>query len=81
MLSGYATPTDSYDNVAFVEYSLELLSAHLDDDEGWIWVYYSSEAFDHDGNSVCGSWRIPSLWKVEKNDTGDWVVVQIREHP
>lgn len=81
LLSRYATPTDSYDNVAFVEYSLELLSAHLDDDEGWIWVYYSSEAFDHDGNSVCGSWRIPSLWKVEKNDTGEWVVVQIREHP
>lgn len=81
LLSRYATHTDSYGDVAFNVHSLELWSAHLGEDEGWIWVYYSSEAFDHDGNSVCGSWNIPSLWKVEKNDTGEWVVVQIREHP
>ena len=81
LLARYATPTDSYGDTAFNEHTLELWSAHLDEDEGWIWVYYSSETFNHDGSSACGSWRIPSLWKVEKNDTGEWVVVQIREHP
>lgn len=81
LLARYATPTDSYGDVAFNEHSLELWSAHLGEDEGWIWVYYSSETFNHDGSTACGSWRIPSLWKVEKNDTGEWVVVQIREHP
>ncbi len=81
LLSCYATHTDSYGDVAFNEHSLELWSAHLGEDEGWIWVYYSSETFNHDGSTACGSWRIPSLWKVEKNDTGEWVVVQIREHP
>ena len=81
LLARYATPTDSYGDVAFNEHSLELWSAHLGEDEGWIWVFYSSETFNHDGNMACGSWRIPSLWKVEKNDTGEWVVVQIREHP
>ena len=81
LLAMYATPTDSYGDTAFNEHTLELWSAHLDEDEGWIWVYYSSETFNHDGSSACGSWRIPSLWKVEKNDTGEWVVVQIREHP
>ena len=81
LLARYATPTDIYGDVAFNEHSLELWSAHLGEDEGWIWVFYSSETFNHDGNMACGSWRIPSLWKDEKNDTGEWVVVQIREHP
>ena len=81
LLSRYATPTDNYGDVAFNEHSLELWSAHLDEDEGWIWVYYSSKTFNHDGSTAHGSWRIPSLWKVEKNDTSEWVVVQIREHP
>lgn len=81
LLARYATPIDSYDDPAFSEYTLELWSAHLEDDEGWIWVYYSSETFDHNGASICGSWRIPSLWKVAKNDSGEWTVVSIREHP
>lgn len=81
LLARYATPTDSYGDAAFNEHSLELWSAHLDDDEGWIWVYYSSETFNQNGVSIFGSWNIPSLWKVEKNDIGEWVVVEIREHP
>ena len=81
LLSRYATPTDSYENAAFNEHSLELWSAHLDNDEGWIWVYYSSETYNQNGVSIFGSWNIPSLWKVEKNDAGEWVVVQIHEHP
>ena len=81
VLSRYATPTDSYGDVAFNEHSLELWSAHLGEDEGWIWVFYSSETFNHDGSTARGGWRIPALWKVEKNDTGEWIVVQICEHP
>ena len=81
LLSRYATDTDHYGDVAFNEHSLELWSAHLGEDDGWIWVYYSSETFNHDGSTACGSWRIPSLWKVEKNDNGEWVVVSIKEHP
>ena len=81
LLARYATHSDIYGDVAFNEHSLKLWSAHLGTDEGWIWVNYSSETFNHDGSTACSSWRIPSLWKVEKNDTGEWVVVQIREHP
>ena len=81
VLSRYATPADCYENVAFVNYSLELWSAHLGNTEGFLWVYYSCEAIDYDGNVVCGSWNVPALWKVEKDDTGAWAVVQIREHP
>lgn len=82
-LARYATSTDTYSDVSlsYNEHSLELWSAHLDGDEGWIWVYYSSETFQPDGSTVCGSWRIPSLWRVEKDGSGEWGVVQIKEHP
>ena len=81
LLARYATDTDSYGDTAFNKHSLELWSAHLGKDEGYIWVYYSSETFNHDGSIAHGSRNIPSLWKVERNDSGEWVVVQIREHP
>lgn len=81
LLARYATSTDSYGDVAFNVHSLELWAAHLGKNEGWLWVYYSSETFNHNGNIVRGSKRIPSLWKVERNDSGEWIVVEIREHP
>lgn len=80
LLGIYATATDVYGDTAYNEHSLKLWSAHLEDDEGWIWVCYSSETFNHDGSLACGSWYIPSLWKVEKDDNGEWVVVRIYEH-
>ena len=80
LLSRYATDTDSYGDTAFNEHSLELWSAHLGKNDGWIWVFYSSESFGHDGSVVHGSRRVPSLWKVERCD-GEWTVTQIREHP
>lgn len=81
VLSRYATDSDCYDDVAFVNHSLELWSAHLDDNEGYLWVYYSYEAIDCDGDAVSGSRKIPSLWKVEKDTAGVWNVVKIKEHP
>lgn len=81
LLARYATDTDSYGDTAFNEHSLELWSAHLGKDEGYIWVYYSSKTFNHDGSIAHGSRDIPSLWKVERNGSGEWVVVQIYEHP
>lgn len=81
LLARYATDTDSYGDTAFNEHSLELWSAHLGKDEGYIWVYYSSKTFNHDGSIAHGSRDVPSLWKVERNDSGEWVVVQIYEHP
>lgn len=80
LLARYATATDSYGgDASYNTHSLELWSAHLDANEGWLWVYYSSETFDHDGGTLCGSWRIPSLWRVERG-SGGWVVTAIKEH-
>lgn len=82
LLARYATSTDSYgEDISFNTHSLELWSAHLGDEKGYIWVYYSSKTFKNSGDLACGSWNVPSLWIVEKSDSGEWVVVQIREHP
>ena len=81
LLARYATAVDSYEDAAFNEHSLELWSAHLGENEGWLWVFYSSETFRYDGSSACGSWNIPALWQVARDASGEWVVVQIREHP
>lgn len=80
LLARYATSTDAYGDLAYNEHTLELWSAHLGETEGWLWVYYSSRTYAHDGSVACGSSRIPSLWKVERSASGEWVVTQIREH-
>lgn len=81
LLSRYATDTDYYSNAAFATHSLELWSAHLGESEGYLWVFYSNEVYDSEGDVLRGGWNIPSLWRVEKNDAGEWVVVKIKEHP
>ena len=79
LLARYATDSDR--GAASTAHSLKLWSAHLGDTEGYLWVYYSSNAFDSQGNTVCGSSNVPSLWTVEKDDAGTWAVVDIKEHP
>ena len=54
---------------------------YLDDTEGYIWVYYSYEAINSEGQVVSGSKNIPALWTVEKDNTGEWVVISIKEQP
>lgn len=78
-LARYATTIDR--NGSFNEYTLELWSAHFDDNEGYIWVFYSDKVFDCNGNEICGSSQVPSLWKVQKDESGEWNVVSIKEHP
>lgn len=62
-------------------HTLELWSADFHITDGTMWVYYSQEAYDETGETICGSWRIPSLWYLEKNNAGEWEVVAIKEHP
>ena len=81
LLARYATDVDSYEGAAESKYSLKLWSAHLGEKNGVLWVYYSAEVYDAEGNIICGSWKVPALWEVEKNEYGEWVVVNIVEHP
>ena len=78
-LSRYATAAER--NAAGESHSLELWSARFHSTDGAMWVYYSQEAYDKDGELICGSWRIPALWYLEKSKAGEWEVVGIKEHP
>lgn len=80
-LSVYASSTDIYPKTVKTKYSLKLWSVHLDDNKGYMWVYYSQEGINKDGEMDYGSWGILSLWKVEKDADGKWMVTDIREHP
>lgn len=80
LLARYSTD-DTYGDVSYNEHSLKLWSAHLEDKEGLIWVFYSSRTFNHDGSIACASKNVPALWKVEKNARDEWIVVEIIEHP
>lgn len=62
------------------KHTIDLLSAHIDGNNGYIFVEYSQEAIDINGEPVSGSWGIRSLWEIEKNEQGNWVVVNIKEH-
>lgn len=78
-LARYATTVDR--NGAFSEYTLELLSAHLGEKEGYLWVLYTDKVFDVEGDIICGSSHVASLWEVQKDEMGEWNVVSIKEHP
>ena len=81
LLARYAASSDSYPDAAFNEHTLELWSAHLEGNEGWIWVCYSSKTYNQDGSTARADGRAQALWKVARNAEGQWVVIQIREHP
>ena len=48
--------------------------------DGYMWVYYSYEAKDNDGNIVSGTWGVVSKWKIHRED-GKWRIVDIDEQP
>ena len=62
-----------------VDYSLKLLSAHLEKDTGYVWVEYSHEGFK-DGSSYTGTMQISyrDLWIVNRDATGAWQVIETK---
>lgn len=61
-------------------HKLHFISANFKNNKGYIWVKYSSEAYDENGEVTYGSWGILSKWKLEKVED-NWIVKSIREHP
>ena len=80
LLSRFCHNIDSYPDVVDEWHEMKLWSAHFDLTEGWMWVYYSQEGLDEKGEVTTGSWRIPSLWYLQPDETGQWQVVHIKEH-
>jgi len=48
--------------------------------EGYIGAYYSYAAYDEAGDLITGSWRIPTKWKIHK-ENGKWEITDIYEAP
>ena len=80
-LSRYTYNKDIYADVAAEHHTLELLSADFEYSEGLIWVYYTQEGLDRNGERTTGSFRVESLWKLCKREDGKWYVYDIKEHP
>lgn len=80
-LSRYCFPRDRYPEVVREEHDLDLWSAHFSGGSGQMWVCYSQEGYDAAGNRKAGSWRVPSLWYLERTLDGTWEVIYIKEHP
>ena len=75
---GYLCITD--DQAITEKHKLKFIAADFSIDSGYIWVKYSSEAYDKEGELTYGSFNILSRWKIEKKDN-NWVVTSIKEHP
>ena len=59
---------------------LRLIAGHFAQDEGYMWVQYTSVAYDVDGEITTGSWDILTKWELKKQD-GRWVVTNVNEAP
>ena len=75
---GYLCVTDS--EAVTEKYALDFIAAKFSDDTGYIWVQYSSAAYDKQDECTYGSWDILSRWELEKVED-KWVVTSIKEHP
>ena len=75
---GYLCVTD--DDAVSQRHRLRLIAGHFAQDEGYMWVKYTSVAYDVDGEVTTGSWNILTKWELEKQD-GRWVVTNVNEAP
>lgn len=48
--------------------------------DGYIWAYYSYEAYNETGDLLTGSKSILTKWKIHKKN-GQWEIVEIFEAP
>ena len=56
-LSRYTYNKDIYADVAAERHTLKLLSAHFEYSEGLIWVYYTQEGLDQNGERTTGVFK------------------------
>lgn len=76
---GRYTPT--HPDAVSERHRLKLWASHFQLTTGTMWVYYSREELDGEGNMVCGAGDVPVLWRLDQNDSGEWEVVGIHEPP
>lgn len=75
---GYLCVTNSY--AVSETHNLDHIASCFSGNSGYIWVKYSTEAYDENGTLLSGSWRILSRWELRKTEDG-WIVISVREAP
>lgn len=70
----YERPSDVYVNVTLVK-----CVAH--GKKGSVWFRYSLEWRDEDGEYIFGAAGILTRCAIEKDDSGEWMVTEVRQHP
>lgn len=86
VLSRYCITSD-YEDVVKEKHNFRVCSVILnmyaaeDDCSGYMWVYYNQEGLTESGEVDTGSWRIYSLWYLDKDENGNWYVADIKEGP
>ena len=77
--------TSDYDDVVKEKHRLRIWSVSLNNYTaealGCIWVFYSQEGLTKDGKISTGSWKIPAIWYLDKDENGEWYVTGIKEAP
>ncbi len=86
----YAHDSSEY-NFKGESHTIKLLSAHFADKTGHMWILYSQSAYyednDSDSNGNVNSYNdegcgiCESFWTLQKDENGEWTVVDIHEHP
>ncbi|MBQ1546701.1 MAG: hypothetical protein IIZ59_04135 [Clostridia bacterium] len=61
-------------------HTLTVITGHISGDNAVLWIKYSDEGYDIDGNLTHGSWDILTRFTAEKQN-GEWVVTDSKEHP
>ena len=69
-----------FSEAASVDFSVKLITTKNDGRSGYMWVVYSANGFDRNGNLIYGSSNILAKWDIQKK-SGQWVVVKIDEAP
>lgn len=78
-LSRYYRYTDSLNYIS-VDLKLDLITAKIKSNgkSGYMWIVYSIDRYDKNGENVAGSTNIPCYWEIEKQNDR-WVVTNVME--
>ena len=70
----------TYEGTESQKADISLITCIISGDKGHVWVVYSVERYDSQGNITNASKNVLSLWYIEKYED-DWKVVEIKEAP
>lgn len=80
VLARYCLCKESYPDVVKENHDIKFVTAKINGSTGYIWIRYSQEGLDKDGNRNTGSKDVLSRIELEKTDDV-WTAIDIDEAP